>query len=359
MNDRLQRLRREAALEEGEGLFILRPTNLRYLSGFTGADSYGLITGQEAFFITDSRYTEQASRECPDFDVVRWRDPFPPLGATISDLAGKTGLRSIGFEPAFVCYSLYREIAEALGDVAFVPAEKGVETLRYVKDDREAASIRKAAEIADRAFAALLPRIVPGAAERDLARDLAYEMERLGADGKAFDIIVASGPNGSMPHAVPSRRRLEKGDLITFDFGALCDGYRSDMTRTVVLGRATKKQKERYQLVLEAQQAGISAIRPGRLGKDVDQAAREVIVSAGLGDAFSHGLGHGVGLDIHEEPFMNSRCERRLEKGCVVTVEPGIYLKGWGGIRIEDSLLVEDEGVELLTKTPKELLELL
>jgi Xaa-Pro aminopeptidase len=351
-------LRNEILLGGAEGLFILRPTNLRYLSGFTGADSYGLVTEKDAFLITDSRYTEQAAKECPHFEIVRWRDPFPPLGETISALARKTGLEKIRFEPSFVSFALYREISGALGDVAFLPAEKGVDLLRYVKDEEERTRIAKAADIADRAFATLLSKVVPGTTERDLARDLAYEMELLGAEGKAFDIIVASGENGSMPHAIPGRRRLKRGDFVTFDFGALYDGYRSDMTRTVVLGKATPRQKELYNLVLEAQQAGIAAIKAGVPGREVDAAARSVIVSAGLGDAFSHGLGHGVGLDIHEEPFMSARCTKILEKGCVVTVEPGVYLKGWGGVRIEDSVAVESEGVIILTRTPKELLEL-
>ncbi len=356
--DRLARRLKKRALPEGEGLFIFRPTNLRYLSGFTGGDSYGLITETKAFLVTDSRYTEQASRECPHFEVVRWRDPFPPLGATVASLAKREGLHRIAFEADCLTYSLYREISEALGDLPFVPATEGVEALRYVKDDEEIAAIGKAARIADGAFAALLPKIVPGVTERDLERELAYEMACLGAEDRAFDFIVASGPNSSMPHAVPSDRRLERGDLITFDFGARYDGYRSDMTRTVVLGRATARQKEIYRIVLEAQLAGIGAIRSGVAARDVDRAARQVIASAGLGEAFSHGLGHGVGLDIHEEPFMSARCDRTLQKGCVVTVEPGVYLTGWGGVRIEDTLLVRDEGVDILTETPKELLEL-
>lgn len=356
MSSRIEALRTALRSASLDALFITRGTNLRYLSAFTGADSFALITPSQNFFITDSRYTEQASRECPTFEVVPWRDPFASLPETLHRLTGHHGVVRLGFEKRFLNYGLYEELASELAGVTLVPSENLVEDLRYVKDPEELEALRRAAEVADRAFEALLPFLTPGRTELEVAAELEYILRRQGAEGMAFDPIVASGPHSSMPHAVPSHRALERGDFLTLDFGAQWGGYRSDMTRTVIIGRASARQRELYARVLDSQQAGIRALRSGVRGQEVDAASRKVL--EGQEGIFSYGVGHGVGLDIHEEPFMKKTCTRVLEPGCVVTVEPGLYLPGEGGIRIEDTAVVREEGPEVLTRSSRELLEL-
>jgi len=356
VSSRIEALRAALRSASLDALFVTRGTNLRYLSAFTGADSFAMITPSRSFFITDSRYTEQASRECPAFEVVPWRDPFASLPETLHRLVREGGIARLGFEKRFISYGLYEELASGLPGVSLTPTENVVEDLRYVKDPGELAALRRAAEVADRAFEALLPFLAPGRTERDVAAELGYLLHRAGAEGMAFDPIVASGPHSSMPHAVPSDRALERGDFLTLDFGAQWGGYRSDMTRTVVIGRASPRQRELYARVLASQQAGIGALKSGASGEEVDAASREAL--AGQEGIFSYGVGHGVGLDVHEEPFMKKTCARRLEPGCVVTVEPGIYLPGEGGIRIEDTAMVWEEGPEVITRSTRELLEL-
>ena len=356
MSHRLTALRAALGAQHLDALFVIRGTNLRYLTGFTGADSFALITPSRAFFITDSRYTEQASQECPLCEVVPWRDPYASLPETLRRLTQREGVLRLGFEKRFVNYGLYEELAAELSGVALVPTEHLVEGLRYVKDTEEQQALRRAAEVADRAFAKLVPFLAPGRTEREVAAELEYILRREGAEGIAFDPIVASGPHSSMPHAVPSNRALERGDFLTLDFGAQWGGYRSDMTRTVVIGKASPRQRELYARVLASQQAGLGALRSGVPGNEVDAASRRVL--EGQEGIFSYGVGHGVGLDIHEEPFMKKSCTRLLEPGCIVTVEPGLYLPGEGGIRIEDTAMVREEGCEVLTRSSRELLEL-
>lgn len=337
-------------------LFITKKTNLRYLSGFTGSDSYGLISSKGFFFITDMRYTEQAERECPDFEVVPYKKPHASLGETLLHLAKEYGLEALHFEKNAITWGMAEDLRKTLQGIDFVPEEDHIRPLRQVKTAEEIEAMGKAAIIGDRAFEAMLDYVRPGVTEKDMERELNYTLKKFGSEKMAFPIIAASGPNSSLPHAVPGDRVVEKGDFITFDFGAVVDGYRSDMTRTFVMGKATEEQRRVYRTVYQAQEAAIEAIRPGAACKDVDGLARKVLEDQGY--TLVHGLGHGVGLDIHETPFFTLGSTDVLEEGNAVTVEPGIYIPRWGGVRIEELGIVTAKGYEPLNHSSRELVEL-
>ena len=341
-----------------DGLIVTSEPNVRYLSGFTGSESFLFLSRTARVFITDSRYIEQAEDECAGFDVVRYRHPYPEFETVLAGLAAKHGVCSLGFEKNSIMFSLYHRLANSGLEAQLVPTAGIVEALRYVKDDCEIQLIAKAARIADEAFHHILEIVEGGIEEKDIEIELDYFMKKAGAAAAGFPTIVASGPRSSLPHAVPSRRKIEYGDFVTMDFGAMYGGYRSDMTRTIVMGRANDTQREIYETVKRAQAEGCSQIRAGVAGTEPDRAARDVIKGAGFGDFFGHGVGHGLGLEIHEEPFMSPKCERTLSAGSVVTVEPGIYLPRWGGVRIEDTVVVKEDGCEVLTLSPKELIAL-
>lgn len=351
---RLARLR--AALEEKglDAVLIAKPHNRAYLSGFTGSAGLLLISGDRAALITDFRYVEQAAAQAPDFEVVRVQSTNQ---AALARLVDEWGLKRLGFEGDFLTVDEHQDYQQAVAGCQWTSVSGLVEELRMIKDESEIECMRKAAAIADEAFAQILPLIRPGVLERDLATELEYRMKKLGAEGVAFETIVASGVRSSLPHGTASDKPLETGDLVTFDFGAVYQGYCSDMTRTVMVGEPTDKQREIYGIVLEAQKRGVAACRPGITGKELDEVCRAYIAEKGYGDYFGHGTGHGVGRFIHEGPRINQRGgDVVLQPGMVVTVEPGIYLPGWGGVRIEDMLLVTDSGAESFTHSPKELL---
>ncbi len=353
---RVEQLRARLKKENLDGILLLKDSNIRYVSGFTGSDSYVIMAPQENIFITDSRYTEQAAAECPGFEIVRWRAPAPGLPETIQAVCSRLGIQKLGFEKDRVTYELYEKLSKGLNGIQLIPVSGLVEGIRYVKDVHEVACIRKAAAMADEAFTEILGFIRPGVSEKAVERELQYAIKKQGADDIGFPIIVASGKRSSLPHATPTDKQIESGDFVTLDFGAMYRGYRSDMTRTIIVGQATDKQENIYGIVKAAQEAAEAAIKAGVSGKTPDDCARGYITEAGYGAHFGHGLGHGVGLDIHEEPFMSPSCERILEAGNVITVEPGIYLPDWGGVRIEDTVLVTAEGIEILTKASKELI---
>jgi Xaa-Pro aminopeptidase len=300
-------------------------------------------------FFSDRRYEARAKALVTDADIVIYKDK-------LQDVLGEHlgGVARLGFEAQSASVAERDALAEALGNVELVPTKAQVETLRRFKDEGEVAAIRRAVEVADAGFSYILERLSAGRSEREVALDLEVFMRTNGAEDVSFDLIVASGPLSAHIHHTASERVLEKGDLVLLDFGARVDGYCSDCTRTVVLGPASDEQQALYELVLAAQLAGIGAIAPGVACRDVDAAARKVIAEAGYGDAFGHGLGHGVGLDIHEEPRFNEPSIDVLAGGEVMTVEPGVYLPGRGGIRIEDCVLVTDGGPEVLTGAPKD-----
>jgi len=350
MLQRIYRLRSKFAANDIDSILVLQPANRLYLSGFTGSAGVLLITGKEAFLVTDFRYTEQAARQAPDYTVVEYTGQITDK---LWEIIREAGLKKTGFEKDFVSVAQHSSWQEKFNGLDLVPVEGLVEKLRAIKDEAELSSIRKAVAVADEAFKHITGFLKPGITELEVALELEYFMRRNGASGISFDSIVASGPQGSLPHATPSQRVIETGDLVTMDFGAIYQGYCSDLTRTVFIGEARPKEKEVYNIVLEAQKAALAAVAPGKKANSVDQVAREIISRKGYGDRFGHGLGHGVGLAVHEQPRLAKSDETVLEPGIVVTVEPGIYIPGWGGVRIEDMVLVTEQGCEILTQAEK------
>jgi Xaa-Pro aminopeptidase len=351
MMSRLERLRELIHAKELDGVMISKPENRVYFSGFDGSSGLLLVSRTQAKLITDFRYIEQAASQAPEFSVVRHGSD---LYATVLSEIDSLGLKKIGFEGDFLTWDAYQRLTEITAE----PVSVHLDELRTAKDQGELALIRRAVVLADNAFTHVLPFIKPGVREEDIALELEFHMKKNGAEKNAFDIIVASGKRSALPHGKASAKIIEAGDLVTMDFGAVFKGYHSDITRTVIVGQATTKQREIYNLVLKAQLAGAAAVAPGKLGREIDAVARDIIAAAGFGDFFGHGLGHGVGLVIHEQPRLAPVSETVLAPGMVVTVEPGVYLPDWGGVRIEDTVVVTAAGVEILTASSKELIEL-
>ena len=355
---RLDRLRTALDPAGCDALFVTHLTNIRYLTGFTGSAAYLVVASDALTFVTDGRYAEQAAGQLSQSGV----DAEIVVGGTADlqreAIAGRTaGAPRVGLEAEHVSWADQRRFAETWFTSAELVATTGlVEALRVVKDDGEVARIEAACLIADAALAAVAPMLEDGPSEAAFALELDTEMRRQGADDISFETIVAAGPNGSRPHHSPSARPVERGDLVVVDFGALVDGYHSDMTRTLAVGGAAAlddTQTRMVAVVREAQAAGVAAVRPGVATRDVDAACREVIAAAGWGEAFVHGTGHGVGLDIHEDPKVSWAADAMLAAGHVVTVEPGVYLPGHGGVRIEDTVVVTESGCRTLTRAPK------
>ncbi|MBO2533493.1 MAG: Xaa-Pro dipeptidase [Thermoactinomycetaceae bacterium] len=353
MKERLVRLRAKMSEKGHEALLISHPVNRRYITGFTGTAGMALVTDRDAVLVTDFRYVTQVKQQSPHFEVYRHDGD---IFQAVADLCRKRGLKSLAFEQDHLTYGEVEKLKKSLGDIIAVPTSRVVESLRAVKDEGERDAIRKAAAIADRAFERILEELRPGRTEREIALRLEFMMREMGADGASFDIIVASGPRSALPHGVASDRVLEEGDLVTLDFGASYRGYCSDITRTVVLGEPNDAQRRIYETVREAQQAAVDAIRPGMTGKEADRVARDRIKASGYEKYFGHGTGHGLGMEVHEAPRLSPRGEEILEPGMVVTVEPGIYLPEFGGVRIEDDVIVTEDGREVLTQSPKHLI---
>ncbi|MDL4771026.1 M24 family metallopeptidase [Actinomadura xylanilytica] len=353
-----ERRRRLAALIAGRdagALLVTRLVNVRYLTGLDSSNAALLVFADGAAVLaTDGRYAEMARAACPDLDVLVERR----TAAALTTLAADSGTGVLGFEAHDLTVEAHAELAAEDDGIGFKPLGHPVEQLRAVKDEQELALLREACAITDRAFEAVLPEIAPGVTEREIAIALERRMVDLGAEAPAFESIVASGPNGAVPHHHPGTRAIEPGDLVTMDFGARYGGYHADMTRTVAIGAPAAWQREVYDLVRHAQQAAVDAAVPGAETRAVDAAARDIIAAAGHGAAFSHGLGHGVGLEIHEAPLLGYDKTGKLTDRVPITAEPGVYLAGRGGVRIEDTLVVRADGPELLTETTKELLVL-
>ncbi|MDR6224670.1 M24 family metallopeptidase [Desmospora profundinema] len=353
MTTRLERLRKWLSKRNLEALLVTHPVNRRYLTGFTGSSGWVLVTGDRQVLISDFRYTEQGKEESPHFSFV---DHGGNLLKEVARLCREAGVSTLAFEEAHLTVRVHRQLMEALEGVELRPVVQVVEELRQIKSEDEVAIIRQAASIVDTAFEKILEKIKPGVTEREIESHLEILMRKQGATSSSFDIIVASGPRSALPHGVASDRVMQRGDLVTLDFGALYQGYCSDMTRTVVLGPPADWQREIYGIVLEAQQKAVAAIRPGITGQEVDTVARDHINANGYGDQFGHSTGHGLGMEVHEAPTLSIRGKEPLEPGMVVTVEPGIYLPGRGGVRIEDDVCVTENGYEGLTFSPKELI---
>ncbi|MFO7264175.1 MAG: Xaa-Pro dipeptidase [Bacillaceae bacterium G1] len=352
---RLAKVRVRLEQEGLDALLVTEPNNRRYMSGFTGTSGMVVITPQKAWLITDFRYIEQASQQAPLFEVV---EHHGDAVHTLKQLLHDAGAGKLGFDAQHLTYAEYVKLVEALQPIQLVSTSEWVERLRWIKEPEEIDHIRKAAVIADEAFRHVLTILRPGIKERDVAAELEYKMRQLGASGPAFDTIVASGPRSALPHGVAGERVLTEGDLVTLDFGARYEGYCSDLTRTVAIGSVDARLQEIFRIVLEAQELGLSRIRAGMTGREADAVVRDYISARGYGAAFGHATGHAIGLDIHESPSLSKRCETVLEPGMVLTVEPGIYLPGLGGVRIEDDVLVTADGLEVLTGAPKHLIVL-
>lgn len=339
-----------------DALLVWHLPNVRYLSGFSGSSGVLVLGGQAAVLVIDGRYSEQAAREAPD--VERRTSPD---GYTAAALEAATAFgRRIGFEADAIRFSEWERLRDAGPRLELVATTGIVEALRAVKDAEEQALIAAAQGAADLAFDDVLMGggLREGAAERDVALALEVAMRRAGAEALAFEPIVAFGENGAEPHHRPSGRELRRGDLVTADFGAAIGGYRSDMTRTIAFGDPSPRLREVYDVVAAAQATGVAAVSDGVVAADVDAAARGVIAEAGYADAFAHPVGHGVGLEIHEAPIMRASCRSVLRVGAVVTVEPGVYLAGVGGVRIEDTVEITTGGRRVVPRTTKELIVL-
>ncbi|MBE8954257.1 MAG: aminopeptidase P family protein [Quinella sp. 2Q5] len=351
---RLARLIDRLAAEDVDALLITKAANVTYLSGFRG-DSTALIVGKNfRRLVTDGRYVEQARRQAKNFALVKQTEG---LNKKIVEEIKSLGCRKVGIEGLVMTVAQHAYLQKELPNVDFKSVE--LDTLRQVKDAAEIANIRRACKIADDAFAKILDVIRPDVTELDIAAQLEYFMRRLGSEKTAFTTIVASGWRSSLPHGAATDKKISAGDFVTLDFGATFNGYRSDITRTVCVGKASIEQRKIYDAVLDAQAYGLQIITAGKSGKDIDAAVRERLEAAGYGEFFVHGLGHGVGLEIHEEPRLSrlSKCERLLS-GMIVTDEPGVYVENFGGVRIEDTVLVTDAQAQPLTRSPKTLIEL-
>ncbi len=340
-------------LNETDAIMITSPHNLRYFSNFSGGEGVALIGKNFRFLFVDSRYTIAANQEAKDFSVIEFEN-----GRLISEINSKLNEYSVrtvsfeDFEMTVASYNLYKVKLDA----TLVPLESRLELLRMVKTEQELSYLRKAESIGDEVFLKILPYLKAGVYETDIASEIEYQMRKLGAEGTSFETIVVSGKKTSMPHGRPDNTRLKPNDFVTMDFGCRYNGYCSDMTRTVAIEKADEEQKKIYDIVLTAQKTGLDAIKAGVLSKDADYAARKVIEGAGYGKYFGHSLGHGVGLLIHEKPNLSPKSDIVLKENMVVTCEPGIYIENFFGVRIEDMVVVKNNGIENLTNSSKELI---
>ncbi|MBP2242505.1 Xaa-Pro aminopeptidase [Cytobacillus eiseniae] len=351
---RLDKLRDMFAELGIDAMLITNDQNRRYMTGFTGTAGLVLVTKEEAFLVVDFRYVDQATEQAKAFSIIEVSTKADLLEEIVRQ-TDRLKVAKLGFEQNHVNYYSYTEYNERI-NAEMIPLSNAIESLRMIKDKEEIAAIKTAAEIADAAFTQLLDFIRPGVTEIEVSNELEFYMRKQGATSSAFDIIVASGFRSAFPHGVASNKKIEKGEMITLDFGAYYQGYRSDITRTVAVGEPNNDLKGIYTIVFEALSKALSSIKPGILGKEADAFSRDYITEKGYGKQYGHGSGHGIGLDIHEEPFKNANCEIRLQPGMVLTVEPGIYIPKLGGVRIEDDILITQDGNEVLTHSPKELI---
>lgn len=354
ISNRLQNLRQKLAEKELDAIFISQPENRYYLSGFDGSAGFLLITSQDAILATDFRYIEQVKRQSPDYkifqitnDMVNW----------LPELIAELNLQKLGFESRHTTFAMYRQLSDIFdkrqSPLKLIPLDGLVESLRAIKEPEEIELISKAAEISDNAFEYIEDLIHAGMREKEVAWEIEKFMRENGSQTVPFDIIVASGPNSTLPHAKPSQRTIQAGEPILFDIGARVDGYSSDLSRTICLGTPDETFKKVYDIVRGAQLTALAIIKEGMTGEQADSLARTVIAEAGYGEAFGHALGHGVGLAPHESPRLGPGSAELLASGMVFTVEPGVYLPGWGGIRIEDLVVIDNGQVRVISKARK------
>ena len=362
---RRNQLLRELKKESLEVALVTHPTNVTYLTGFLGDSSYFVLTPKHAILVTDDRFSQQAKEECPDLEVhIRPHNETTPKAA--GDVLGKVGAKAVAIEADHVTLSLLEVMKEHAPKCTFAPVKSRIEALRAVKDASEVEAIRAAIKVAERAYVMFKTTLRENDTERDLVAAMESAIRRAGGDGTAFSPILAVGDRGALPHAPPTNKTLGEATKLLIDWGAVLNGYRSDLTRTIrspfEVAPMRRNKAERvghdfetiYNVVLKAQEAAISTVREGVSGKEVDAAARKVIADAGFGAYFTHGLGHGIGLDTHELPRVRENSTCTLETGNVITIEPGIYIPGWGGVRIEDDFLVRRDGALRLSTLPKD-----
>ena len=355
MKERVTHLASQLQERELDAVLISAPENRRYLSGFTGSTGYLLVTPERQVLFTDSRYTEQAGNQSPHFEVIQMKAGL----AWLLDTLKETGVKKIGFESDNMTVGSYNRVLdaikedEALGGTSLIATSGITEELRTFKDKEELAQLQKAIDASDQAMELVCPAIEAGMTEKEVAWRMEVAMREFGADNISFDTIVAAGPNGAVAHHRPSDSAIRAGQPIVIDMGAQVGGYCSDITRTVVVGEPDEMFHRIYNIVLGAQLTAIHTVRPGMTGEDCDGLSRDVIAEAGYGDNFGHSLGHGVGLAVHEKPRVGPRSQDTLKPDMVFTVEPGIYLTGWGGVRIEDIVILGEEGATPLSKAGK------
>jgi len=353
VQQRIDRLKEVLDKQQIDALLITSGYNRKYMTGFTGTAGVAIVTLTEAVFITDFRYVEQASEQISGYTIVKHEGP---ISETIAEELKRLGVSRVGFEQDHVTYSQFKVFKERFSECELVPVSGSVEQLRMIKDDEELSYIRKAVDIVDETFKHILSFIKVGMTEIEVATELEFYMRKLGATSSSFDIIVASGARSALPHGVASHKVIEQGDFVTLDFGAYYNGYCSDMTRTFAMGEPSEKLKEIYNVCLQAQLIGVQNIKAGMTGREADALCRDYIVSKGYGEYFGHSTGHALGLEVHESPGLSVKVDKKLEPGMVVTVEPGIYLPGIGGVRIEDDIVITEQGNEILNKSPKDLI---
>jgi Xaa-Pro aminopeptidase len=349
--ERINRIKRVLREDHLDGILITSLENVHYLSGFTGSDAALVMTETKGYFLSDSRYTTQAREEVSGFELIEYKKKTEGL----SDLMNDLGLRGVGFEAQNLTYGAHKELAEKVSGGELLPLDERIKNIRAVKDDEEIGSIKKTIDIASKSLRENIGRIKPGTRESEIALELEFSMRRNGADGISFDTIVASGDRSALPHGKPSEKTIHKGDFVIIDFGVRYRGYYSDETCTFFCGKPNLRQKEVYQIVKDAHDKTIASVRPGRKAMELDAVARGWIKDAGYGAYFGHMTGHGVGLAVHENPVIGPETMDVVEEGMIFTIEPGIYIPGWGGVRIEDMVLVTGNGFEILTNLSKEI----
>lgn len=354
--DRISEIRSALGRLNLDAFLVKNLLNIRYLSGFSGSAGSLLITRGKSYFISDFRYKTQSKAEVKkDFEIIIYKQGSLDF---LGGLMKQDALKRIGFESNFLTYSEAEYLKQNFKEAEFVPVERLIENIVIRKTEEEISYLQKAVDITDEAFTKILGVIKPGMTENDVAAELTYIQRKLGAEKDSFDSIVASGERSAFPHARPTDRVIQNGDLITLDFGSTYKGFNSDMTRTIAVGNIPDEAKKIYNIVKEAQQRALDGVKAGVIGKELDSCARDFIKDKGYGDNFGHGLGHGLGYAVHEDPRVNQYSEYKLEENNVITIEPGVYVEGFGGVRIEDDVVVTKEGCTILNRSSKELIVL-
>lgn len=353
--EKIKKVQLELQKRDLDAILITSPINRRYMTGFTGTAGVALVSRDHAHFITDFRYTEQAAKQAQQFHVIEHK---ALLEEEIKNQLNELNIKRLGFEKNQVTYAAYELYKKSFNGVELVPVSDMIESLRIFKSPQELEIMKKAAEIADKAYEHIQTFIKPGVKEIDVSNELEFFMRKQGAESSSFDIIVASGHRSALPHGVASDKAIEEGELVTLDYGALYQGYCSDITRTLAVGEISEELKKIYNTVLEAQLLGVEGIKPGLTGKEADALTRDYITEKGYGKYFGHSTGHGLGMEVHEGPALSYRSDVTLEPHMVVTVEPGIYVPNLGGCRIEDDIVITESGNERLTHSTKELIQL-